>query len=137
MPLERHLYLGVDLGTQGLKAVVFDAQIKEVIADARAPYRLLESQDPRVAEQWPSSWGNALRDVMRDLFAVPGVEGSHCARIAVSGQQHGFVPLDSKGEVIRPAKLCCDTASGAEAEELISGGGGTFPSGTRLRKSCG
>ena len=31
--------------------------------------------------------------------------------IGVSGQQHGFVPLDKNGEVIRPAKLWCDTTT--------------------------
>lgn len=44
--------------------------------------------------------------------------------IGVSGQQHGFVPLDKKGEVIRPAKLWCDTATAAEAEAMTQRLGG-------------
>jgi xylulokinase len=38
----------------------------------------------------------------------------------VSGQQHGFVPLDREGNVIRPAKLWCDTSTSAECDELTA-----------------
>src|SRR6185295_19408853 len=44
--------------------------------------------------------------------------------IGVSGQQHGFVPLDGKGEVIRAAKLWCDTSTALECEEIMSALGG-------------
>ena len=44
--------------------------------------------------------------------------------IGVSGQQHGFVALDETDQVIRPAKLWCDTATNAECEEIIAGLGG-------------
>jgi D-xylulose kinase len=44
--------------------------------------------------------------------------------IGVSGQQHGFVPLDKAGEVIRPAKLWCDTSTIAECDEITGKLGG-------------
>ena len=44
--------------------------------------------------------------------------------IGVSGQQHGFVPLDKAGEVIRPAKLWCDTSTAAECQEIMDRLGG-------------
>ena len=44
--------------------------------------------------------------------------------IGVSGQQHGFVPLDKAGEVIRPAKLWCDTSTAAECDEITEKLGG-------------
>ena len=44
--------------------------------------------------------------------------------MAVSGQQHGFVPLDRNDQVIRPAKLWCDTSTATEAEEMIYKNGG-------------
>ena len=44
--------------------------------------------------------------------------------IGVSGQQHGFVPLDRSGGVIRPAKLWCDTATAAECDEITAALGG-------------
>src|SRR6185369_2403109 len=44
--------------------------------------------------------------------------------IGVSGQQHGFVPLDQKGGVIRPAKLWCDTSTTAECAIITKKLGG-------------
>jgi xylulokinase len=43
----------------------------------------------------------------------------------VSGQQHGLVALDEKGDVVRPAKLWCDTSTAVECakiEEAVGGG---------------
>ena len=42
----------------------------------------------------------------------------------MSGQQHGFVPLDKEGEVIRPAKLWCDTSTAAECDQITDKLGG-------------
>jgi xylulokinase len=44
--------------------------------------------------------------------------------MALSGQQHGFVPLDRNDQVIRPAKLWCDTSTAKEAEGIIQKNGG-------------
>src|SRR5690606_17803126 len=44
--------------------------------------------------------------------------------IGISGQQHGFVPLDQKGDVIRPAKLWCDTSTSEECDEITGRLGG-------------
>ena len=44
--------------------------------------------------------------------------------IGVSGQQHGFVPLDEAGRVIRPAKLWCDTSTHPECAILTRKLGG-------------
>ncbi len=45
--------------------------------------------------------------------------------IGVSGQQHGFVPLDREGNVIRPAKLWCDTSTAEECEVIRNHFGGS------------
>jgi hypothetical protein len=50
--------------------------------------------------------------------------GSRVRGIGVSGQQHGFVPLDAHGDVIRPAKLWCDTSTTAECAMLTKKLGG-------------
>lgn len=47
----------------------------------------------------------------------------------VSGQQHGLVVLDAAGEVVRPAKLWCDTSTAAEAAELSRLLGRAVPAG--------
>jgi xylulokinase len=45
--------------------------------------------------------------------------------IGVSGQQHGFVPLDREGQVIRPAKLWCDTSTTEECDLIRAHFGGS------------
>jgi xylulokinase len=54
--------------------------------------------------------------------------------IGASGQQHGLVVLDEKNEVIRPAKLWCDTSTAAEAAELTKLAGYSVPTGFTLPK---
>ena len=44
--------------------------------------------------------------------------------IGVSGQQHGFVPLDAAGAVLAPAKLWCDTSTAMECGEIMAAVGG-------------
>src|SRR5260370_38620657 len=55
---------------------------------------------------------------MRQALRAARASASEVVAIGVSGQQHGFVPLDAAGEVIRPAKLWCDTSTIAECEEI-------------------
>ncbi|MEO6874299.1 MAG: xylulokinase [Opitutaceae bacterium] len=106
------LFIGIDSGTQSVKAVVLDLATRKVIAEARAPHTLIAGLPAGSMEQHPSDWTAAMDTV---LAAVAGkIDGSQVRGIGVSGQQHGFVPLDENGGVIRPAKLWCDTSTTAE-----------------------
>jgi len=110
------LYIGVDSGTQSTKAVVLDLASRQVIAEARAPHRLIAGLPPGHAEQHPADWTAALDSVLRELAGR--IDAGRVLGIGVSGQQHGFVPLDAGGEVIRPAKLWCDTSTAEECALL-------------------
>ena len=116
------LYLGIDSGTQSTKAVVLDLEQKRVIAEARAPHRLIDGLPVGHLEQHPQDWTAALDAVVLEVLAR--VDRSRVRGIGVSGQQHGFVPLDGKGEVIRPAKLWCDTSTVDECTLLTKKLGG-------------
>jgi xylulokinase len=116
------LYLGIDSGTQSTKAVVLDLEQKKVIAEARAPHQLIGGLPPGHMEQHPEDWVTALDAVIP--AAVRTVDRSRVRGIGVSGQQHGFVPLDAQGGVIRPAKLWCDTSTVEECELLTKKLGG-------------
>jgi xylulokinase len=116
------LYLGIDSGTQSTKAVVLDLEQKRVIAEARAPHRLIDGLPVGHLEQHPQDWTAALDAVVLEVLAR--VDRSRVRGIGVSGQQHGFVPLDGTGEVIRPAKLWCDTSTVDECTLLTKKLGG-------------
>ena len=110
------LYLGIDSGTQSTKAIVLDLELGRVIAEARAPHALLAGLPAGHLEQHPEEWATALDQVITAVAAK--IDRRRVRAIGVSGQQHGFVPLDARGAVIRPAKLWCDTSTVAECAVL-------------------
>jgi xylulokinase len=153
------LHLGLDVGTQGAKALLLDEESGRVVARAGAGYGLLEGLPPGAAEQHPAKWLAAVRDAtarVLDEAALAGgsraggsslpagagrAGGSSAAAIAarvagigVSGQQHGLVVLDERGAVLRAAKLWCDTSTAAEAGELSAALGRPVPAGFTASK---
>lgn len=116
------LFIGIDSGTQSTKAVVLDLETGEVVAEARAPHQLITGLPPGHMEQHPQGWAAALDAVIGEVAAK--VDRARVRGIGVSGQQHGFVPLDEKGAVIRPAKLWCDTSTMAECALITKKLGG-------------
>jgi len=120
----RTLVLGIDSGTQSTKVLVLDVGKRKVVASAAAAYGLIEGLPPGAKEQHPHTWRDATVQAARRALKSAQARPSEVKAIGVSGQQHGFVPLDAKGEVIRPAKLWCDTATAAECEEITAALGG-------------
>ena len=128
------LFLGLDVGTQGTKGLLVDAASQRVVARAAHPYGLIEGLAAGACEQHPDTWWDAVRAVVRELVSAPGVSARNIRALGVSGQQHGFVPLDAEGRVLRPAKLWCDTATAEEASELARRWGRPVPTGYTASK---
>jgi xylulokinase len=125
-------FLGLDVGTQGTKALVVDVEARRVLARASRAYGLLEGLAPGAAEQHPHVWWEAVRACLAALGRE--FELTRIAGVGVSGQQHGFVALDAEREVLRPAKLWCDTSTAAEARELTTVLGRHVPAGYTASK---
>jgi xylulokinase len=120
-------FIGIDSGTQSTKTILFDAASGEVVASASASYDLIEGLPTGHKEQDPAEWIAAARATISTVLTKANVDRKQIKGIGVSGQQHGFVPLDANDQVIRPAKLWCDTATAAECEEIINNLGGLGP----------
>src|SRR6058998_1564310 len=120
----RTLLLGIDSGTQSTKVLVVDARDGKVVASAAQEYGLLPNLPPGAKEQHPHTWRDATASAIRIALRQAKAVAAEVKAIGVSGQQHGFVPLDAAGEVIRPAKLWCDTSTAAECEEIMEKLGG-------------
>jgi xylulokinase len=119
------LYIGIDSGTQSTKAVVLDLASKRVIAEARAPHSLIAGLPAGHMEQHPAEWVAALEQTIAEVVKKIGpARAAEIRGVGVSGQQHGFVPLDAEGKVIRPAKLWCDTSTIAECALITKKLGG-------------
>lgn len=114
------LTAGIDAGTQSLKVVVYDDQARRVVASTSAPLALTSGADGS-REQRPDAWIAAVRSCFE---AIDPDLRRRVGAIAVSGQQHGFVPLAADGTVLAPAKLWCDTSSAAECAEITDAIGG-------------
>lgn len=123
------LSLGIDLGTQSLKVCAVCGDSGTVVGRAAVPLDLDRDPDTGRAEQNPSDWAAALAEALSILRArVPDLS-SRIVGVGVSGQQHGAVWMDERGDVLRPAKLWCDTSTAREARELSAALGRTIPAG--------
>jgi len=120
----RQLLIGIDSGTQSTKALVVDARDGKVLGAASQAYDLIPDLPPGAKEQHPHTWRDATAAAIRSALRQAKAVAADVVAIGVSGQQHGFVPLDKAGEVIRPAKLWCDTSTTAECAEITEKLGG-------------
>ncbi len=121
----RTLVIGIDSGTQSTKALVVDAARGRVLGEGASAYDLIPGLPPGHKEQDPATWVKAMRAAVRAALKAAKARPSEVVAMGVSGQQHGFVPLDARGEVIRPAKLWCDTSTAEECREITEALGGS------------
>jgi len=120
----RELFIGIDSGTQSTKSLVIDAKNGKVLGSAQRGYGLIGGLPPGAKEQHPESWRKATATTIKSALKEAKAAAAEVKGIGVSGQQHGFVPLDAKGSVIRPAKLWCDTSTNAECDAITKKLGG-------------
>ena len=114
------LFLGLDVGTSGIKAILVAAN-GDVRAAATTPLALSTPQ-PGWAEQDPEKWWDAVIESVRAVLAQQPDAG--IASVGISGQMHSSVFLDRSGAVIRPALLWCDGRTTAECAEITERAGG-------------
>jgi xylulokinase len=100
------VFLGIDLGTSSLKALVLDVD-GTIVGTGSAPYPLLTPQ-PGWAEADPDAWWEAAAVAVRE---AAGVHASEIAAIGLSGQMHGVVLSDDVGHALRPAIIWADGRS--------------------------
>lgn len=104
---EQVLVAGIDTSTQSCKVRVTDACTGETV-------RFGSAKHPDGTSVDPEAWWNAFKEAAQKAGGLDDV-----AALAVGGQQHGMVLLDSYGRVIREALLWNDMRSAPQAEELI------------------
>ena len=110
------MYLGLDLGTSGLRALLVDEQ-GAIIGTSEASYSV---QHPNAgwSEQDPLDWTVACDRAVETLRAQVPAAFSELKAIGVSGHMHGATLLDQTGQVLRPCMLWNDTRAHKEAQQL-------------------
>lgn len=106
------LVAGIDSSTQSVKVVIKDANTGQLIREGKAAH-------PDGTSVHPSHWITALEHAIESAGGLSDVSA-----ISVAGQQHGFIPIDENGVVIREALLWNDLRSAQAAEELNQEFGG-------------
>ncbi|MGM7652408.1 xylulokinase [Serratia marcescens] len=110
------MYLGLDLGTSEIKALLMDergtplASAGETL-NVQRPY-------PHWAEQNPTDWWRATQNAIARLRAKTPQHWPHIRAIGLSGQMHGAVLLDNQDRVLRPAILWNDGRSTEQCRQL-------------------
>jgi xylulokinase len=111
------MYLGIDLGTSGVKAMLIDAD-QRVIGSASSQQVATTRPHPGWSEQDPAEWIRATEE------AIAGLRTAHPAALAavrgigLSGHMHGATLIDADDKVLRPCIMWNDTRSHREAASL-------------------
>lgn len=110
------MYLGLDLGTSGVKAMLIDGDQK-IVGSANGS---LDASRPHSgwSEQEPAHWVRATEDAVAGLKAKHPKELAAVKGIGLSGQMHGATLIDATDKVLRPCILWNDTRSYVEAAAL-------------------
>ncbi len=110
------LFLGIDVSTTATKALLID-ELGQVVAVASSPHTL-QTPRPLWSEQEPHEWWLAASASCRSVLEKAGVSGENVAAVGLTGQMHGLVLLDEKGEVLRPAILWNDQRTQSQCDEI-------------------
>ncbi|MEM6645820.1 MAG: xylulokinase [Bacteroidota bacterium] len=108
------VFLGLDLGTSGVRCLAIDAS-GALVAETHATYPLLTPQ-AGWTEQRPQDWHEQTFAALRAL--VGKLDGHRIEALGLSGQMHGMVAISADGQPIRPALLWNDGRTGAQVDAI-------------------
>lgn len=111
---------GIDLGTQSMKVVLYDYETKKTLESSSCPMELISESDG--TREQKTEWYKKGLEVCFSKLSSDGKKSIQA--LGVSGQQHGFVPLDSEGNAIYNIKLWNDTSTAKECELITKTAGG-------------
>ncbi len=111
------MYLGIDLGTSGVKAMLIDAD-QAVIGSASSKEVATTRPHAGWSEQDPADWIRATEEAIAGLRAAHPAELAAVRGIGLSGHMHGATLLDGEDKVLRPCIMWNDTRSHREAAAL-------------------
>lgn len=109
-------FIGIDLGTSSVKAVLVDD--RQHVLGSVARELAIARPFPLWSEQAPADWIAATLDVLHGLKSAAPEAFRRCAGIGLSGQMHGAVLLDECDQPLRPCMLWNDGRAAAECAEI-------------------
>ncbi|MDR7031413.1 xylulokinase [Mesorhizobium sp. BE184] len=110
------MYLGLDLGTSGVKALLID-EAQKAVGSGHASIDISRPHSGW-SEQAPADWVRACEEAIAELKAAHPKELAAVKGIGLSGHMHGATLLGRDDQVLRPCIMWNDTRSHEEAAEL-------------------
>jgi xylulokinase len=111
--MSKRLLLGIDLGTSGCKITLFDFQ-GNVIANRNGAYRTYYPRAGCVEQSAEDWWRAACREIQSML--KDGIDPQEIAAVGVDGTSWACIPVDKKGNPLRPAMLWLDRRAEKQAD---------------------
>ena len=111
------MFLGIDVGTGGTRAVLVDLDGR-VVASAASEHAPIHSEHIGWAEQDPDDWWRAACEAITAAMAATDLTDNKIQSVGLTGQMHGCVMLDADGNVLRPALIWCDQRTQPECDWL-------------------
>ena len=118
--MSKKYLLGVDGGTEGLRAGIFDIS-GTPLACTSTTYTT-QFPAPSWAEQDPKDWWDALGKSVKKAIRDSGISVNQIAAMAVDTTCCSVVALDGSGTPVRPALIWMDVRSAEQAEQMVETG---------------
>lgn len=113
--IDNRLLMGIDLGTSSVKTIIIN-QEGEILSISKRTYPI-KKPHPDWAEQDPDLWLDATKTTIKEAVIKADINPQQIEAIGLSGQMHGLVCIDSKGDPLRPAIIWADQRSQKEIDE--------------------
>jgi len=117
-------FLGIDLGTSSVKALLLDSESGNIFTEAE-DYDVDIPQINR-AEQNPDVWWKQTCSAVRKVLRGSGVDPALIMALSFSGQMHGLVTLDKDNHIVHPAIIWSDARCADIIKDIYSKFGGDF-----------
>ncbi len=89
-----------------------------MVSSATADHEPFATPQIGWAEQQPEDWWRATCIAVRKALSSAHLTGKDIASVGFSGQMHGAVLLDERGNVVRPALIWCDVRTEKQCRDL-------------------
>ncbi len=116
-PLHSELLLAIDVGTQSIRALLFDLQGR-LVARISTPIEAYFSTHPGWAEQHPDYYWQQLCSTLQQLWCKDPRFKSAIAGVTLTTQRATLVCVDGEGHPLRPAILYMDQRTTAQLPKL-------------------
>lgn len=110
------MFLGVDIGSQSVKAIVVDKSLS-ILGQGSVPLSFMAGSGNKV-EQNPQSWLDALRPAIAAALADAGISNSSIMGLGIGGQLDGCVPVDQSCTALHPCMTWMDRRAAKEAHRV-------------------